>query len=268
MSDRTESEERVDEHLPLTSEETFHVVSESGIEELRRPTSSLAWSGLAAGLVLGFSVVAEAVILSHLPTDADWTPLVGDMGYTVGFIIVVLGRLQLFTENTITPVLPICKEPSRRNLQSLARNWSVVLAANLVGATLFAAFVTLTPALPEEARLQILGLGRHVADGGFGTTLVRGIGAGFLIASMVWVLANTLSGKFLAIFFITYVVALCGFAHVVAGTVEVAVLVFAGNLGAGAALTGFVLPALIGNIVGGTVLFGFISYAQVAREVE
>ncbi len=268
MSDKSDSEERVDEHRPLTSEETFHVVSESGLEELRRPTVSLAWSGLAAGLALGFSVVAEAVIAGHLPDDAEWTPLVADMGYTVGFIIVVLGRLQLFTENTITPVLPICKEPSRGNLFALARNWSVVLTANLVGAMLFAAFIMLTPALSESAQGEILELGRHVADDGFQVTVIRGIGAGFLIASLVWVMANTLSGQLLAIFIVTYIVALCGFAHVVAGTVEISALVLTGNLAAGTAFTGFILPALIGNIIGGTVLFGFISYAQVSREVE
>ena len=261
MSVKSDSEERVDEHRPLTSEETFHVVSESGLEELRRPTVSLAWSGLAAGLVLGFSVVAEAVIAGHLPDNAEWTPLVAD-------IIGVLGRLQLFTENTITPVLPICKEPSRRNLFALARNWSVVLAANLAGAFLFAAFIMLTPALSEAARGEVLELGRHVADDGFQVTVIKGIGAGFLIASLVWVLANTLSGQLLAIFIVTYIVALCGFAHVVAGTVEISALVLTGNLDAGAAVTGFILPALIGNIIGGTVLFGFISYAQVSREVE
>lgn len=268
MSDKSNLEDRVDEHRPLTSGETFHVVSESGLEELRRPAFSLAWSGLAAGLTLGFSVVTEAVIAGHLPDDAEWAPLVADMGYTVGFIIVVLGRLQLFTENTITPVLPICKEPSRRNLLALARNWSVVLTANLVGAFLFAAFIMLTPALSESARGEIMELGRHVAHDGFQVTMIKGIGAGFLIASLVWVVANTLSGRFLAIFIVTYIVALCGFAHVVAGTVEISALVLTGSLGAGAAFTGFILPALLGNIIGGTVLFSFISYAQVYREVE
>ncbi|MEQ8335669.1 formate/nitrite transporter family protein [Nisaea sp.] len=268
MKSKSDSAERVDEHRPLTSGETFKVVSESGLEELRRPAVSLAWSGLAAGLALGFSVVAEAVLAGHLPGDADWAPLVGNMGYTVGFIIVVLGRLQLFTENTITPVLPICKEPTRKNLLALTRNWSVVLAANLVGASLFAAFVMLTPALPETARGEILELGRHVAHDGFVVTAVKGIGAGFLIASMVWALANMRSGQLLAIFIVTYIVALCGFAHVVAGTVEIAALVLTGGLAIGPAIFGFIIPALIGNIIGGTVLFGFISYAQVSREVE
>jgi formate/nitrite transporter FocA (FNT family) len=266
-SGKSETKEIVEEHRPLTSEETFRVVSESGQEELRRPAFSLMWSGLAAGLALGFSVVTEAVMIGHLPKDAAWTPLVADMGYTVGFVLVVLGRLQLFTENTITPVLSICKHPTRSNFAALGRNWSIVLSANLVGAFLFAAFAMLTPAISPEAKTGILELGRHVAHDGFMVTVVKGIGAGFLIAALVWVLANTESSKFFVVFVVTYVIALCGFAHVIAGTMEISALILAGQLGISAAIFGFIVPALIGNIIGGTVLFGFISYAQVSREL-
>lgn len=269
-SDAEEAEksaERVDELRPASSDEMFEVVRLNGVEELSRPTISLIFSGLAAGLAIGFSVVAEAAILSRISSDAGWATLVGDMGYTVGFIIVVLGRLQLFTENTITPVLPICHAPTRRNFAALARNWSVVLTANIVGVSVFAAFLMWLPSIPEEMRKAVVELGRHSVDGGFFVTMTKGVGAGFLIAALVWVNANTRGASLAVVFVVTYVIALCEFSHVIAGTMEIASLVMVDSITLWQAVFGFFLPALIGNIIGGTVLFAFISYGQVYQEI-
>ncbi|MFX4222478.1 MAG: formate/nitrite transporter family protein [Thalassobaculum sp.] len=269
-SDAEEAEksaERVDELRPASSDEMFEVVRLNGVEELSRPTISLIFSGLAAGLAIGFSVVAEAAIRSRISSDAGWATLVGDMGYTVGFIIVVLGRLQLFTENTITPVLPICHAPTRRNFAALARNWSVVLTANIVGVSVFAAFLMWLPSIPEEMRKAVVELGRHSVDGGFFVTMTKGVGAGFLIAALVWVNANTRGASLAVVFVVTYVIALCEFSHVIAGTMEIASLVMVDSITLWQAVFGFFLPALIGNIIGGTVLFAFISYGQVYQEI-
>lgn len=267
LEEQEKSAERVEELRPLSSDEMFEVVRLNGVEELSRPTISLAFSGLAAGLAIGFSVIAEAAVVGRLDSDAGWASLVGDMGYTVGFIIVVLGRLQLFTENTITPVLPICHAPTRRNFLALARNWSVVLTANLVGVTIFAAFLMWLPAISHEMREAVVDLGRHSVDGGFFVTMTKGVGAGFLVAALVWVNANSRGASLAAVFVITYVIALCEFSHVIAGTMEIAALVMVDNISLSGAVFGFFLPALIGNVIGGTVLFAFISYGQVYQEI-
>jgi formate/nitrite transporter FocA (FNT family) len=94
-----------------------------------RPLTSLWWSGLAAGFSLSFSLLAEAILQSHLP-DTSWRPLVTSFGYTVGFVMVVLSRQQLFTENTITAVLPVIADLTLGNLAKLARMWGIVLLAN------------------------------------------------------------------------------------------------------------------------------------------
>src|SRR3954471_18464498 len=87
-----------------------HVVHQAivaeGVEELERSTAALAWSGLAGGLAMGLSLIAEAILQTHIP-DASWRPLVSKLGYAVGFLVVILGRQQLFTENTLTPILPL-----------------------------------------------------------------------------------------------------------------------------------------------------------------
>ena len=85
----------------------FETVRREGQQELERPTVSLAFSGLAAGLSMGFSLVATGVIQAALPVNAAWTPLVANLGYTLGFLIVVMGRQQLFTENTVTAIIPL-----------------------------------------------------------------------------------------------------------------------------------------------------------------
>lgn len=162
---------------------------------------------MAAGLAIGFSLVTEAVVLSRLPAEEPWAPLVADLGYTVGFVLVILGRLQLVTENTITPVMPMCHAPTIRNFVSLGKIWSIVFAANLVGASLFGLFMIESSSIPDEVKQAILSLSRHEVEGGFGQTVAQGVGAGFLIAALVWLLANARAGEFLLVATITYVIA-------------------------------------------------------------
>jgi formate/nitrite transporter FocA (FNT family) len=257
----------VEAHRRLPAGKIFEVVRRDGEEEMARPATSLTFSGLAAGLAIGFSVVTEAVMNTHLPADAVWAPLVANMGYTIGFILVIVGGMQLFTENTIIPVATLCEAPTRANFFKLIRIWGLVLAANMLGAVLFAAFVMKTSAVTPEVQDAILGLGRHASDGGFLATMTKGIGAGFLIAALGWLLAGRQSGEVVLVFIITYVVALAGFSHVVAGTVEMAALVLEGHTKIAEAVFGFILPALIGNILGGTFLFTFLTYGQIWAEL-
>src|SRR5215472_10615781 len=107
----------------------YEIVRRLGDEEMARPVTSLWWSGVAAGLSISFSLLAQAILQTHLP-DAPWRPLVTSFGYTVGFVMVVLARQQLFTENTITVVLPVISDLTLGNIGKLVRMWGVVLAAN------------------------------------------------------------------------------------------------------------------------------------------
>src|SRR5579884_3436773 len=84
----------------------YKAVCKEGADELERPSSALFWSGLAAGLSMGFSLVTEGLLSAYLP-DSHWRPLVAKFGYSLGFLIVILGRQQLFTENTLTVILPL-----------------------------------------------------------------------------------------------------------------------------------------------------------------
>ena len=113
---------------PTSWRERSPIVRRLGEEEMARPVVSLWWSGVAAGLSISFSLLARAILYVHLP-DAIWRRLITGFGYSVGFLMVVLSRQQLFTENTITVVLPVMKQFSFANLGRLGRLWCIVFDA-------------------------------------------------------------------------------------------------------------------------------------------
>ena len=238
-------------------------VREAGERELRRRPTVLAWSGLAAGLSMGFSLVAPGLLSAYMPPTL-WRPLISNLGYSVGFLIVVLGRQQLFTENTLTVILPLLAHPNRATFARVGRLWGIVFLANVLGALIFAAIVAHTALFPPHIKAAFAEVAQHSLRGGFGLTILRGIFAGWLIALMVWLLPASHSNRLHIIVILTYLVSLGGFAHIIAGSVDVLYLV---NIGAVSWLTylvGFMLPTLIGNIIGGVSLVAALNYAQVA----
>src|SRR5215212_6243771 len=146
-----EEQEEVEWRGAPRTEVVYEAVREEGEGELKRSSATLAWDGLAAGLAMGFSLVAEGLLRSHLP-DAGWRPLVAKLGYSVGFLIIVLGRHQLFTENTLTAVLPFLQRRDGHTLAQVLRLWAVVLAANLAGALLFASVLARTELFEPHVR--------------------------------------------------------------------------------------------------------------------
>lgn len=165
----------------------YEVVRRLGEEEMARPFTSLWWSGVAAGLSISFSLLAQAILRTHLP-DAPWQPLLTSFGYCVGFIMAVLSRQQLFTESTITAVLPVVAEFTWKNIGRMARLWAIVLAANLAG-TLFAAlFCTYTPVLPAQIYDGMVTVSRDLLAFSWSEMLFRAVAAGFLMAAMVWLM--------------------------------------------------------------------------------
>jgi formate/nitrite transporter FocA (FNT family) len=255
-------EERAQPRTPVI----YEVVRRMGEEELARPAVSLWWSGVAAGLSISFSLLAQAVLQTHLP-EKSWTPLVVAAGYPAGFLLVVLSRQQLFTENTITAVLPLFKSFTALNLGRVIRLWSVVFAANMLGAFVAALFFVFTPALSVELRDGAFEISRQMLTNSSSEMFFRGIPSGFLIAAMVWLVPNADTARFHMISLLTYLIAVGGFTHIVAGSVEAFLLVLTGELATGQLVGHFIMPVLAGNIIGGTVLFALISYAQVMREI-
>jgi formate/nitrite transporter FocA (FNT family) len=244
----------------------YEVVRRLGDEEMARPAISLWWSGVAAGLSISFSLLAQAILQAHLP-DTAWRPLVSSFGYCVGFLMVVLGNQQLFTESTITVVLPVFKDLSWKNLGRMGRLWAIVLVANFAGTLVAAIFCTFTPVLPADLLQGMQAISGDLLGLGWWTMVFRGVSSGFLIAAMVWMIPSAESAKFAVIALMTYLIAIGGFTHIVAGSMEANMLVLHGDWEWWRMLGQFFVPVLLGNIVGGTALFALISYAQVMKEI-
>jgi formate/nitrite transporter FocA (FNT family) len=233
-----------------------------GEDELTRPAQALFWSGVAAGLSMGFSLVAEGVLRAALPR-ASWAPLVEKLGYSLGFLFVILGRQQLFTENTLVVILPFLARPSLAALGRVARVWVIVLLANLAGALLFAASLRLDGVFPPELRGAFGELGRKAIEPSFLGVVARGVYGGWLIALMVWLLPVARSARFFVIVAVTWLVGAAELSHVIAGSVEVLWLVVSGELSPGGFVVRFLLPAFLGNSLGGVALVAALNHAQV-----
>ncbi|EPY1173526.1 formate/nitrite transporter family protein [Acinetobacter baumannii] len=257
----------VEEHEKLSPRLVYEIIRRDGAEELDRPTAALIFSGIAAGLVISFSFVFKAIIASYIPTDAIWTDLITNFGYTIGFLIAILGHMQLFTENTITTVVPLFKPFTLDKLRAVGRLWGIVILCNIIGTALASLFFLTTDLFTPNIDKALDELAHHVASFSATQNLLKGVMSGLLIAALVWMLPSV-SNKFLVIFFMTYLIGLGDFTHVVVGSTEMSYLVWQGEASLGEYLFIFLIPTTIGNIIGGTGVFTLLIYGQVTEELE
>ncbi len=243
------------------------IIREDGVRELKRSVSALAWSGLAAGLSMGFSFLMMSVIRSVLP-DQPWRILVSGFGYTTGFMIVVLGRQQLFTESTLTAVLPVLTKRNVGSALNMIRLWAVVLAANMVGTFLFAWLLSVPDLLPQDTTDALSQVAHEAVRDPFWPMAIKAVLAGWLIALMVWLLPTAAQSRLLLVLIMTYLVAIAHFSHLIAGSVEASYLVVTHQLSAVEYFTRFFTPTFIGNVVGGTSLVALLNHAPVREELD
>jgi len=243
------------------------IVRDQGRKKLERSFGGLAWSALAAGLSIGFSFVLQAYLRAGLP-EASWSHLVDGFGYSLGFLIVVLGQQELFTETTLTALVPTLAERTVAALRRTVRVWAIVLGANLLGTLVFGAIAAQHDVFSPEAMKAMVTLSAATMAHPFGQTLITAVAAGWLIGLMVWLLPAAGPARPLIIIVLTYAVAVCQFPHVIAGSVEAWFGVVSGQASIGDYLTKFLAPTLLGNTIGGTALVALLNHAPVADELD
>jgi len=255
--------------LPQRSYRTIlrHVIV-AGLAEFRRPTSGLAISSFSAGLGAGFSVLLMGVMFTLF--DGVLHPaivhlLMANM-YAVGFIMVILGRSELFTEHTALAVLPVIDR--RESLGALTRVWSVVFAGNITGAMLFALITVFIAPAMGIIRLEAFGHIAHaLTDHTWWIILLSAVLAGWLMGELAWLLAasrDTMS-QIVCIWIVTAGIGLAQLHHVVVGTVEVlAGVLVSPELGL-VDLGRFMALAATGNAIGGVVFVALIKYSHAVR---
>lgn len=243
------------------------IIRKEGEEELQRKAGALALSGFAAGLSMGFSFLTEALLIAGLP-DTVWRHTLASFGYAVGFIIVVLARQQLFTESTLTAILPLITRRDRKTLWGTLRLWVVVLSANIAGTWLFALLVHAPGLFPASVPVALQELADKAIPLGFTSTLIRAFFAGWLIALMVWILPSASNSRPLIVTLITYVVALAQLSHIIAGSAEAAYAVISGHADFQAYALRFFLPTILGNMAGGIIMVSVLNHGSIAPEIS
>ena len=256
-----------EERLPSQAMATHEVIRQEGEKELERDAMALLWSAIAAGLSMGASLVAKGIFHVHL-SELPGGFLLENLGYTFGFVIVILARQQLFTENTVTAVLPIMHKPTLSNIGLLLRLWGVVLAGNLIGTAIAAWAFDVMPVFDEPTREAFLKISLKVMQNPPLEMFANAIITGWLVATMVWMFPAAGSAKIIVIILMTWLIALADTTHIVVGSVEIFYLVFNGTLPWQEFIWPFALPTLAGNICGGTFIFALLSHAQIRNDMS
>lgn len=237
-----------------------------GGEQLDRKLGSLALSSVAAGLILGFSVMAVGIMKTILPGTAleDFSRILTAMVYPLGFIVCVVSGAELFTEHTATAVYPILDR--RSSLMKLFRLWGIVLLGNLIGAFISALVLTMADGV-VKARQGYLEVGQHLVEFSNGTLFASAMLAGWLMAQGAWLIMATAPAfsQIACLYIVTFLIGLGELHHSIAGSVELfTAILMGGDLTVGDS-SRFLFFAIVGNLVGGTGFVALLNYAHVRK---
>lgn len=242
-------------------------VAKNGREELGRSSHALAFSGVAGGLTMGLTGLSVAIARASL-APGPYATFIAHLIYPLGFIAVIIGRAQLFTENTLYPVILVLDE--HRHVGNMLRLWGIVLASNIVGALVFACLAIRTPSLRPEYAQELIKLGLTALQPSTSHIFWSGVIGGWLIALVAWMVSAShwTIGQIAIVWMVTFVVGLGHFAHCIATSGEILSAVVGAQASVGAYGHWLVL-ATLGNIVGGVTIVSLLNYGQVkAGEAE
>ncbi|UPW00491.1 formate/nitrite transporter family protein [Halorussus gelatinilyticus] len=241
-------------------EEIHQRLLASAEEAIDSTTRELFFSGLTAGFAIVLTFIGYAVGSANFPNNHFLATVL----YPIGFLYIILGRYELYTENTLPPVKLVLTRLA--SLPLLLRMWTVVLTANIVGAAIGAFVLANTQVLSPEAMRAGVGLVQHGLEVGWWDVFFKAVFAGWLVAGVVWLgtgARDTIS-RLIIIYLVFYMIPTVGLFHVVSSGAEALFFVFLGVPGPGLLTIAyeFWLPVLLGNTFGGVVLVALVSYAQ------
>jgi formate/nitrite transporter FocA (FNT family) len=252
---------RMAESRRRSAHEIFEAVAQNAREELSRSTFQLFSSGFSAGIAMGLTGLAVALALSYLG-NSPVAQFVSFAFYPIGFIVVIIGRAQLFTENTLFPVVLILDE--HKHFVNTLRLWVTVFLANVLGAIFVGWLFMQTGALSPNFADALAGLGTESVQGHFTMIFAKGIIGGWLIALVAWMVtaSHWTIGQVVIIWMLTFVVGAGHFSHCIASSAEIIAAVMSGHTHFSNYFQ-WLLPATLGNIVGGVIMVSVLNYAQV-----
>jgi formate/nitrite transporter FocA (FNT family) len=239
---------------------------EEASEELDRTAPGILLSALSAGLDLGFGPFLMAVALTLV--QDTWSHAASKLilanAYAVGFVFVVMGRSTLFTERTMSAVLPVLAR-GEWGLLRLLRLWGLALLGNLVGAAAIAAAIALLgPAMHVVEPKALQEIAQQLTAQPWWMMLVSAVLAGWLMGLMTWLVtaSRDSTAQLIAVWMTAAVIGLIGLHHSIAGTIEILMAVFA-NQATLASYGQFIVWAVIGNAIGGSCFVALLKFGHV-----
>jgi formate/nitrite transporter FocA (FNT family) len=249
-----------------TAKEIYVQVARNARDELKRSALSLGISGLVGGIFTGFSGLGVAIALAQLGPSAA-AGFIAQMFYPIGFIIVILGRAQLFTENTLYPVALLFAE--RKHFLRTLRLWAIVLTSNVLGALGFASLVSKTPAIRPAYLIELAHMGAEAVHQAPASVFWSAVVAGSVIAMVAWLVSasHSVTGSMMLIWVLTFVIGLGHFAHCIVGSSEAITAVLTHQIAWSSYLHWLAL-AVAGNVSGGVIVVTLLEYGQVIADEE
>lgn len=236
--------------------EIFQPIVEEGEGQLRRSALDLSISGLIAGLDIGFGALAMGVFAGRLHLlfhmEVGQAIFFGSLLYPLGFVFVIMGNSELFTENTLAPVAGLLTGSG--TIGRLARSWALVLGFNILGTIVFSVIVSHIDVLFTQYRPVYQAMGMALVRQSFVQAMLTAIIAGWLVALIGWLVESTKGSAvhFIVIYAIAFLLVAMTLYHSVIGSIEVLLGMFAGApITWGTWLTAFLAPAVVGNALGG-----------------
>jgi formate/nitrite transporter FocA (FNT family) len=243
-----------------SAEDIYKQVAANARQELKRSSVALAISGFAGGIFMGLSAMGTAIALAMLGHTPGFQ-MISRMFYPLGFIVVIIGRAQLFTENTLYPVALVLAE--KREFWNTLRLWAVVLPSNVLGAFAFAALASLPPTLNPHFVAELSQLGLDALANPSATVFWSGVMGGWIIALAAWLVSgsHSITGSVMIIWMLTFIVGLGNFAHCIATSGEILVAILTHHA-AWSSYPRWFCPAVLGNICGGVGMVTLLEYGQ------
>jgi formate/nitrite transporter FocA (FNT family) len=240
------------------ADEVFQRIIAAADEEVETGTRELFFSSLAAG----FAITITYLVYASLTAKTDGDPITSALLYPLGFVFIILGSYQLYTENTLPPVALVLERLA--SLPLLLHTWLVVLLGNFTGGALGALVLAETGVFSAAAAAAATDLAMKGIEASPTDLFFKAVFAGLIVAGVVWIDYSVRDSitRFVLIFVAFLAIPYANLFHVVVSFTETLYLVFNGQTAVVSGLLGFVAPVLVGNTLGGVLLVTVVNYFQ------
>lgn len=232
-------------------------------EEISRGNRELIFSAIAAGIAITITLLLYSTVSSSVDSY-----VLGSILYPLGFIYIILGNYQLYTENTLPPVALTIERIS--SIPSLLKMWFLILFGNILGGLIGSITLFYGNVLSEEAGNYVIKIAQSSVELGFTSLFFKGVFAGIIVAGVVWIdfsVKDSIS-RIILVYVAFLSIPLGNLYHVVVSTTEMFYLIMATDVSILSTIISFPLPVLIGNTVGGVIFVTLINYFQTPSYIQ